>query len=173
MIRKIFVLICSAVISCSFFLCNNSDNIGIIISEIDMEEMAQLNLPDFNLVRERSFSFDSLRTEYVFAREGDSVNVFITVGLYQSEKDAEEIANDYLNDISIGMEEGTHQGVSIGDKFWWWAPGPDFINVANIVFIRKNALFIMSSHEYDELMTLAIKIDSDILKKEFYIKFRN
>lgn len=136
-----------------------------------MEEMAQRHLASFSLQRERSV--DSMSTEYVFVRESNSADVFITIGLHQSAKDAEYIANNYLNGISLHMEEGPYQGVSIGDKFWWCAPTSDSNNVTNLVFLRKNALFIMSSHSYEEIEELAKKIDDDIIKEESYITFRD
>jgi hypothetical protein len=171
MMKKIFILICCTVISCLFFCCSkqtNSDN--MIITEIDEEEMAHRNLLYFNLIRESSV--DSVRTEYVFKRERDSVIVFITIGLYKSGKDAENIAINYLNSISAHMEEGPHQGVLIGDKFWWWPTSADSNSLKNIVFLRKNALIIMScSHTYRDLKMLAKSIDDDIVNEESYITF--
>jgi len=72
------------------------------------------------------------------------------------------------------MEERPHQGVLIGDKFWWWAPSQNPNILKNILFIRSNALFVMScSRSYVELKTLAKKIDDDIIRKESYITFSN
>jgi len=141
----------------------------MIITEIDEEEMAHRNLLNFNLQRERSV--DSVRTEYVFKRERDSVIVFITIGLYKSAEDAENFAINYLNSISAYMEEGPHQGVLIGDKFWWRPTRADSNSLTNIVFLRKNALFSMSSHSYKDLKTLAKLIDDDIVNEESYITF--
>ena len=143
-----------------------------IITKIDMEEMALRHLSDFNLIRERPKG--STGTEYVFIRESDSVRVSMTVGLHPSANDAEDIALDFLHGIALVMVGGPIQGDSIGDKLWWYAPTSDLNNVRNIVFIRKNALFIMScSYRYTELPILAKAIDDDIVKGESYITIEN
>jgi hypothetical protein len=171
MMNKIFILISCTAILCSLFFCSKQNSIETIIIKVDIEEMAQLYLSDFDLLRKRS---DSLETEYVFKRESDSVDVFITIGLYPSAEDAENAANEDFSYMAIIMEEGPHQGVLIGDKYWWWTPFQNSNIILNIVFIRENALFIMScSHSYGELKPLAKKIDDDIIKKESYITFRN
>ena len=169
--KKIFILICYAVISYSLFFCSKQDNIETIITKVNIEEMAHMHLQYFNIFREGpKYIYGK---EYVFIREGDSANVFINIGLHQSEEYTENTADNYLNSISLVMKEGPHHGVYIGDKFWWWAPDGDSNNVTNIVFIRKNALFIMSSHNYRELNTLAKKIDDDIIIKANYIELEN
>ena len=169
--EKIFILICCVTISSSLFFCNKQDNIETIITKVDMEEMAHRHLPYFNLLRERSKYVYG--REYVFVRESDSANIFITIGLHQSEKDAENIANNYFSEISMVMKEGPHQGVTIGDKYWWLAPFQDSSILTDIVFIRKNALFIMSSHSYEELKELAKKIDDDIIIDANYVELEN
>lgn len=167
-IRKTYIFIGCIAIMCSLISCDDDSSLARrFVSEINMEEMAQLNLPDFSLVREGAKFYEG--KEYVFVRESDATNVFITIGLHQSEIDAEYIATNYLNYISISMNEGAHQGVSIGDKFWW-ETGSDSNILTNIVFIEKNALFIMSSHSYDELKTLAVKIDNDILNNADFVE---
>lgn len=170
-IRKTYIFIGCIAIMCSLISCDDGSSLDTrLVSEINMEEMAQLNLPDFNLVREGPKHY--LGKEYVFVRESDATNVFITIGLHQSEIEAENIATDYLNDISMSMKDGPHQGVSIGDKYWW-ETGSDSDILTNIVFIGKNALFIMSSHSYGELKTLAVKIDNDIFNNADYVELEN
>ena len=169
-VKRIFILIGCLTVHYSLFYCDGSDKVGNIICDIEMEQMAQLNLPDFSLLRESSI--DSLRTEYVFYRMDDSVKLFITLGLYHSEQDVQDVANNYVNSISLYLDEGPHQGVSIGNKFWW-DTGSDPDVLTDIVFTRKNALFIMNSRKYEDLKTLAIKIDNDIFNKESYIIFQN
>lgn len=167
-LRKVLVLTSCVVVSYLFLFCNKNEENHALIEGIDVMTMAQMHLPDFNLVRERP---DSLETEYVFRRKTDPVNVFITVGLYPSMLDAENAANEDFKYMSIRMEEGAHQGISIGDNFWWNALNYSD-TLINIVFIRKNALFIMScSNNYGELQALAKKIDDDIVNEEHYITF--
>ena len=168
MLRIVLVLTSYVTISCLFFFCNKNEENHALIAGIDVMTIAQLHLPDFNLVREHP---DSLETENVFRRETDSVNVFITVGLYPSMLDAENAANEDFEYMAIRMEEGAHQGITIGDNFWWNALN-NSDTLINIVFIRKNALFIMScSNNYGELQALAKKIDNDIVNEEHYITF--
>jgi hypothetical protein len=174
MIKKLFILVLCTAISWSFFFCESLldfNKIEPLITKIDMEEMAHRHLSGFSLARKSSRGI--LGTEYVFKRESDSVNIFITIGLYQSAEDAENVASDYFNDISMRMEKGPIPGESIGDKLWWWAPRSDPKNVTNIVFIRYNVLFLMSSHKYKELKVLAKAIDNDILGNASYIKVEN
>jgi hypothetical protein len=168
--NKILKLILCIAISCSLLFCDKQDNNETRIKKINMQELSLRHLPNFILVRERLR--DSLKIEYVFKRESDSINVFITVGLHSSAENAENIANNYINSISILMKAGTHNGVSIGDKMWWW-PDADSNSLTNIVFIRKNALFIMSSHGFRDLKSLAKKIDEDIVTGASYITFQN
>jgi hypothetical protein len=141
------------------------------ITGLNVDLMAKRHLANCYLVRKRAKW--NYGREFVFKSNNEKVNVFITIGLHQSAEDAENTADNYLNSISLVMKEGPHHGVYIGDKFWWWAPDGDSNNVTNIVFIRKNALFIMSSHNYRELNTLAKKIDDDIIIKANYIELEN
>jgi hypothetical protein len=135
-----------------------------------MEEFAIKLLPDFKLIRERPF--DSLSTEFEFKRESDSVHVFINIGLYHSDAEALNIATEYLKEISALMAEGAHNGLIIGDKYWWWTPGSNYDIVIDLVLLRKNGLFIMScSTNFKDLETLAKEFDDDILKEESYITF--
>lgn len=171
MINRIYILIGCLAVSCSVFFCDKEDNLRTIITKVDMEEMAHRHLPDFYLLLEGSI--DSVTTEYVFVRESDSAEVSIRIGLYQSEENAENAAIKYLSLVSTVMEEGPHQGVSIGDKFWWLAPlDPNILT--NIVVIRKNALIIFNcSYNYEELKKLAKLMDDDIANEESYIIFQN
>ena len=115
---------------------------------------------------------DSVRTEYVYDTEDESSLLFIRVGLYPSEQDAQSIANNYVNSTAASWDEGPHQGVYIGDKFWW-RTDMDTTILTGMVFTRKNALINMISHEYEQLKSLAIKIDNDILNGASYIRCIN
>ena len=170
MMRKFFICIYCTVVSCSFFFCNNSDNDCRIITEVNMEEMANMNLPDFHLVRESDK--DSMRIEYVYNTEDESSLLFITVGIYQSESDAQNIAENFIYSTSAVWNEGPHMGVSIGDKFWWRTE-MDATILTGVVFTRKNSFFHMNTIYYENLKTLAVKIDNDILNKASYIKCIN
>lgn len=170
-VNNIFAWLSVLSISFLLFFCNKENsNETSLISKIDIEEMRKINLEDFHLIRERT---DSTRTEYVLTRNEDSVDVFIAIGLYPSADNAENSVLEDFSYMAIKMEEGASQKIIIGDKYWWWSPNSDFNNVTNLIFIRENAVFIISSHNYGDLKNLAKKIDDDILNKEPYIIFKN
>jgi len=146
---------------------NNNNN---FITKFDAEAMAKKNLNDFVLVRKRAKW--NLGREFVFQKSDDPINVFLTIGLHQSPGEAEAVALDYLNEISIRMTEGPLVGLTIGDKLWWWSPNSDSNKVTNILFIRENALFILSSHSFTKLKDLAKTIDDDITERATYITIK-
>ena len=171
MVKKTSILIFSLSVLCLLVCCDNQDNPDRIITKIDTEELASRHLADFILLRERFI--DSIRIESVFKRERDSVLVFLTIGIYQSEIVADSAVNEYVKFISIHMMEGPHQGISIGDKFWWYPSDADSNGLTNIVFLRRNAFIAIScSIGYENLRALAKSIDNDILNEASYIKFR-
>ena len=171
MVKKTSILIFSLSVLCSLVCCDNQDNPDKIILEINTEEFASRHLCDFALLRERYI--DSLRIENVFERESDSILIFLTIGIYQSEIVADSTVNEYVSYISIHMAEGSHQGVSIGDKFWWYPSDADSNGLTNIVFLRRNAFIAIScSIGYENLRALAKSIDNDVLNEASYIKFR-
>ena len=157
----------SVFFSCENFLGSNSKHDAQYITKFDMDEMAKKNLADFALIRSRA-QWNRGR-EFVFQRSSDQANVFIIIGIHQSPGDANDIALDYLNEISIRMKEGPLAGAAIGDKLWWWSPNSDSTNVTNILFLKENVLFILSSHSYKNLIDLARAIAEDITKKESYL----
>lgn len=72
------------------------------------------------------------------------------------------------------MENGVHQGVLIGNKFWWWAADEETENLTNVLFIRKNALIIMScSINCRSLKRFAEEIDNGIINGESYVQIDN
>ena len=170
--HTIYFWICLITLSCLFTTCEKQNNSELLIEEINMTGMADKHLPDFYLLRERSI--DSIRIEFVFKRESDSANIFFRTGIYSSTNQTKDIAEAYINSISLHMYEGPHQEVLIGDKYWW---SENFLNnneLRNIGFIRKNVFVTMScSHNYHELKALAINFDDDILKGDSYITFRD
>ncbi len=138
------------------------------IVKFDAVQMGQQNLPGFDLVRSRA-QWNCGR-EFVFQRASDQVTIHLTIGLHQSPTAANDVALDYLNEISIKMMEGGLGNAQIGDKFWWWSPNSDSENVTNILFLKENALFILSSHSYKNLVDLARTLDEDIKRKADYLK---
>ncbi|MFZ5517613.1 MAG: hypothetical protein ACOY90_13280 [Candidatus Zhuqueibacterota bacterium] len=141
------------------------------ITKIGVEGIAKKYLPEFEFIRKRA-QWNRGR-EFVYQKSDNQVSVFLTVGIYQSHEDAVKTALAYLKSISGIMQEGPIQGVSIGDELWWSSPNPDSTNVADILFIRRNALFRINSRSYGKVIDLAKAIDADILEEESYISIEN
>lgn len=143
-----------------------SDNRNYI-TRFDADLMAKEHFTDYKFVRKRGKW--NYGREFVYKINNNEANVFISVGLHPSAEIAEKIATSYLNSSSIRMKEGAHKGISLGDKFWWYA-GSDSNNLTNIVFIRKNSLILMScSLSYSDLKSLAKKIDGDLIIGASYV----
>lgn len=154
----------------SYRLVRSDPNVPLV-TRVDMEEMARRHLVDFSLVSKRPIW--NYGREYVFRRESDKATVFVTVGLHPSVGEVEELVLDYLNSISAVMRKGPIIGELIGDNGWWLSPSFAPHIVTNIVFIRKNALFILSSHNYEEMKELAKAIDNDLMGAAFYITIKD
>jgi len=137
------------------------------VTKFDADGMAKKYLADFNLVEKRVMWNQGRR--FVYLKENDQIKISIQVGLHPSAKDAEDIALDYLKFISMSMKKGQINGESIGDILWWWSPNSDQTNVTHILFIRKNALFMIYSYSYKEIKALAKAIDDDIINEEPYL----
>jgi hypothetical protein len=173
MCKERYVLIILIITLISFLFCDDifqTKDEEIIIINIDMEEMVKLHLPNFNLIRQRAKG--DLGTEYVFFNINDSANIFIRVGLHKTANNAENFVLDYLDEISMGMNNSPILEEPIGDTFWWFAPNADPIVVTNIIFTRKNAHFEIISHDGVELIALAKAIDDDILTGASYITYK-
>jgi hypothetical protein len=163
------VVIFQLVMCITFLSCckKDSNTIVPIISKINMISMAESNLKGYELVSEHPF--DSVFYDYYF--ENDTSAVFIRLGLYNSRIEAENAAKLEMEYISAVFTEGPYNSLYIGDKFWWDTDGTIENNVSNIIFIRYNALFFFSRVNFD-LISLAKKIDSDIVKRASYIEFK-
>ena len=70
----------------------------------------------------------------------------------------------------MAMIRGTNKDASLGGKYWYATLPQDTSIVTNILFVRKNALMIISSYNYMELNILAKLIDEDIVRGESYIE---
>lgn len=170
--KKMYLMAFAGTISFFLLFCDRNNSCEDSIADIDVITMVLEHLPDFTFIRD--YPKDSIKTEYVFTRKVDSALLIISMGLYKSEDEALNIANEYVKSISIHMEEGHPDGISIGDAFWYWAPGPEFSIMKNIVFVRTNALFVLSGPAFEDLVEpLAISIDSDILNEASHITCGN
>jgi hypothetical protein len=156
----------------SFNACKEKEDDPVeqvsLVESIDIKEMAKIHLKDFSFLRERFFY--GLDTQYVYTSNNNEV-IDIVLGIYPSQAAADSSLNKYFSEM-VGLPiKGSYQGIEVGDSFWWLT-GP--INqVSNVWFIRRNAMFMMSSIRYDGLVDLAKKIDDDILTEASYVKFKN
>ena len=142
-----------------------------LVAQIDIQKMRQLYLSEFQLVRE-TIRQDYLGTEYIFKRESDSEILIMQIGIEKSDKDAQADILYYLKDISGVLTSGPHLGVSVGDEYWWRAKFEHANLLEHIAFVRKNVLITMETTNYDELESLAKKIDDDILNRASYITYK-
>ena len=166
MIKRTFKFICCLAVFSLFFYCNNSDNYCRIITEINMVEMGQINLPGFHLFGEGEL--EEL-TIYNYDTVDNSALLIIQVGIYQSEQDAQDAANEFVDNSSAYLQEGPHQGISIGNNFWWHTSGEDLNTLLALVFTRKNVMFVLDAPKFKNAKTLAVTIDNDTLNKASYI----
>ncbi len=170
---KIFLIITTGIYLYSCFSCakESPENENSVITNVGIEEMGHLYISEFEL--RRSWPKFNEGREYNFIKENTSESLYIRVGLFKSREDAEEIANEICREISVYLNEGPHQGTYVGDNFWWFDTA-DTNSLTNLIFTRKNALFIMGAHGgYKELKTLAKKIDDDILRDAEYVDLGN
>lgn len=138
------------------------------ISRFDADIMSKKYLKDFELVRKRA----SWNYGRVFVYRNSKANecIFITIGLHSSADAANNIANNYLNEISVRMSSGQYDKKLLGDKFWYLTSSNDSNSITNIVFLRKNALLILScSPTFRELFQLAKKIDEGITNGDSFV----
>ena len=158
-------------IICSLISCEKDYSTIPFITKFNVEAMADMHLPDFELIRARPrYRYGK---DYLYKRESDNAYINISIGLHQSAEEAEIIAEYFINNsISAHMEEGPHQGVSIGDKYWLSSPY-DANNYNDIIFIRKNVFITIFSPEYENLKILTTNIDNDILNNASYINCIN
>lgn len=136
------------------------------ITKFDVNLLMQKDLPEYIFKWQRmNWNFGQ---EYVFSNTSGEY-IYLTVGLHKSEEMAQSIAQNYIDELSIRMVEGSSNIYKIGDKLWIW---PDGINdLTNIVFTRNNALLILSSHKFSgSLISFAEYIDNLILIKDSIIK---
>jgi hypothetical protein len=154
------------------YSCKKEDDNKLVITKFDMIKMANANLQDFTLLRKRpKFVYGK---EYIFSREKDAVNVSVIICIHKSMEDALKIANEYLESISSVMSEGAYNGSVVGNKFWWIESNSNSGILQGILFIRKNALFILScDFNYKELLELAKTIDNGILEDADFVKMNS
>jgi hypothetical protein len=150
-----------------FIGCEKDKQVVFRINSIDIETMAQKHLPDFELIYQRQ---NWIFYEYLFKRPNDNVEIILRINICNSKADADSIVNVYFSDISAYYSEGPFKGESVGEKFWW----STFTSTeypSSIAFIRDNLVFVLNEYGYSELISLAKKIDYDILHRASYITY--
>lgn len=138
------------------------------VTKFDADLMSKKYLVDFKFVRKNASW--NLGREFVYESNKDKEYIFITIGLHSSSEAANDIVQSYLKGISGRMVDGINNKILLGDKFWWWSPNLDSSNITNIIFIRKNSLFILScSQNFKDLMAIAKNIDQSIINNESFV----
>lgn len=138
------------------------------IVKFNVELMARKLLSNYELIRkEAKWNYGR---EYIYKMENGSDLLFVTVGIHASAEAANKIATNYLNEISMTMMRGLNNDASFGDNYWYASLPQDTSIVTNIMFVRKNALVIISSYNYLHLNILAKMIDEGIVNGESYVE---
>lgn len=141
------------------------------VTQFKMDEMAKIELADFELVRKRPWGLEGM--EYVYQTPDRQRTLFITVGLHSSYDKARETLTNYLNYASIAMEELSESERSMGDKMWVW-PSNNADEITNLIFIRKNALFRLSAHDkFVNIGHIAKAIDDGIMQNAAFVTTGN
>lgn len=143
-------------------------NSTLFVTRFDINSMATNYLLDFEFIRKRAKW--NYGREFVYENKGAKECVFITIGLHSSAESANIIANSYLNEMSARMTNGIKNQILLGDKFWYLTSYSDSSKFINIVFIRENALFILScSPSFSGLFSLAKRIDESIINRASFV----
>ncbi len=85
--------------------------------------------------------------------------VRIAAAVYESVKEAEDMALQLLNDTSVSLTPGSKSAGVIGTHSWYLISPP---NVGTIIFIYNNSLFQVSSSDYEFAENSAKSIVEDL-----------
>ncbi len=170
--KLLIILIIISILSLDFIQFQNIFASSIedkYITNIEVDILADKFLSNFYLEQKRVLW--NFGRRYIFYSEKTQERVSIQIGIYSSAKDAETVATNYLNSMSMIMTSGDSSINRVGNKCWWMpANSPD---KTNIIFLRENVLFIIFSHNKKNLLGLANSIDEDITSGEDYIDIKN
>ncbi len=146
------------------------------VAGIDIPALAGNHLEDFKLVNSTTF-FYSVK-KYSFKSNINGAVLRICIGIFPSVKETEEVVLDSMNEAAAGGKEGPFNGVDIGDNDWYFgyytSPDKEY-HPSSIVFIRKNVIIMVgptiasSEDYYPDILSLAQKIDDDIMKGAPYV----
>ena len=145
------------------------------VNGIDIPALAEKHLEDFVLTNSATYFYSVKR--YYFKRNSDGAIAKIHIGIFPSVSETEELVLDILNEGSGGASEGSFNGIDIGDNDWYYGytTSDGEHELSSIVFIRKNVLIcigptdVSSENYYPDMLTLAQKIDEDIMKGTPYV----
>jgi hypothetical protein len=139
------------------------------ITKFDVSNMADKLLPDFEL--KVSSVHWAYGRRYIFENNNKDY-LYFTIGLYSSKEKAHSIVQDYFSDISMKFIEDTLIVNQIGDKLWY-NTGIEGI-VSSVIFLRNNALFFLSSHQFNgTLLSFAKSIDNSLMDNAPFVVIGN
>ena len=134
--------------------------------------MASTYFEDFTFTQDTIETFFDKEIKLVKTDSIGKVLLLIRLNIYNSTSTCQSEVENYLNTISIVMNEGDYEGISVGEEFWWWTPSDDIDNITNVIFTRNNIAFdLVASNFNNNLVDLALNIDKDINTRADYITF--
>lgn len=149
--------------------CEESTTPEILVDKINMTEMAEAHLKDFEITNE-DIGYQGKGKQLIFQSNVKKSTVIMYFEICSSGKEAKHNLFDIFNDMPGQLIEEPYDGVSMGENFWW-SPMETTTQVRNIVFLRYNVYFILISTDIELLVNLAKSIDDDLLKGATYISY--
>lgn len=152
-----------------FCSCEKNNNNLSIIGSLEPNGLKQKYFSEYDL--QTKYNIDSTIVLYRFKNDSNITIAEFDVRIFDNDKQAIDGLIAYLQSISIVMYDDKSE-TKIGEECWWWSSTGNIQDVSNIVFKRYNLIMAISSNpSFLDLISIAKKIDFDIINKEEYIIF--
>ncbi|MBN1416880.1 MAG: hypothetical protein JW973_17415 [Bacteroidales bacterium] len=146
--------------------CHREKDPGDFVTGVDIEAFASEYLSGYDLQQIETRDF--LGMEYFYMHDSEGPAIRIIAGVYKSGDYADSMACFFRNMVSIVFVEGTYHASAMGDKCWYTGLALD--QALSILFIRKNALFIISGYYgYPDVTSLAQQLDEGIMQNAVFV----
>lgn len=130
-----------------------------LVTGLNLNDLSRIHFSNMNKLTEGlAAQFGRVRT--LFDKKTKK-QVKITVAVYSSVNEAENMALELLNSISAVMKEGSQSGNVIGTHSWY-LKSPN--RAGTVLFIYNNSLFQLFSSDYNLAEKSALAIVNDLTK---------
>lgn len=130
-----------------------------LVTGLNLNDLSRIHFSNMNKLTEGlAAQFGRVRT--LFDKKTKK-QVKITVAVYSSVNEAENMALELLNSISAVMKEGSQSGNVIGTHSWY-LKSPN--RAGTVLFIYNNSLFQLFSSDYNLVEKSALAIVNDLTK---------